>query len=134
MTIKDIADGWTNTLAFLEVRQSIPQDARYATISIDAIEQHLDKNGLLSAFDIHDRGRGLMFLDGAIYRQQKPLSRQQLRALMTINGGEDHTRKALEATGTIKLYSGRHSPVLNPQESIFGPDEEGTAMEEPGKR
>lgn len=99
--LESITDGWENTLAVVELPGSGESEERWV-IEIDDLDRHLDKDGNLSALGIHPSGRGLMFIDGGIYRQLKPFSKDQVRALMTVAGGESLTRDELVKSGHLR--------------------------------
>lgn len=100
LTLNEVSDGWDNTLALVELPGN--GDSGDWEFCIDDVEKHLDGEGRFPANSIHALGRGLMFMDGGIYRQVKPLSKEELKALATFAGGEPLTRAQLVASGVLK--------------------------------
>ncbi len=103
LTEKDVEDGIENTVVFLEAATGTGNRQKTLQLRIADIGELLDKNQSLPADDVHPLGRGMLFADGTMCRQVKPLSKQQVQALMTAAGHEDVKRTDLVAEGFLTI-------------------------------
>jgi hypothetical protein len=101
---EQVTDGLENTLVVLEVPASDEQPESWELALRDLDGRGADEEAA-SATRVHSAGSGMIFADGAIYRLLSPLSVAQLRALLTIDGGESLTRADLERAGQITRIS-----------------------------
>jgi hypothetical protein len=104
ITREQVTDGLENTLVLLEVPASARQPDKWE-LTLRDLDGRDPADEAASATRVHSAGSGLIFADGAIYRLSQPLSVAQLRALLTIDGGEPITRAQLERDGYLVRIS-----------------------------
>jgi hypothetical protein len=99
-TMTEITDGPENTIAVAETsRRDIhwlsPIDFELEDLSFQVNSGH---NSISSC---HRSGPAVLFCDGAVFRLNPNISPETVKALCTINGGEDASRESLLAKGLL---------------------------------
>ena len=96
----DIVDGTESTIALAETTRTdihwlSPRDFLFDQMSFSV------NDGPNSISSDHPRGPAVFFCDGAVFRLNPAIDRDTLRAMLTINGGEDIDRNRLIKNGLI---------------------------------
>ena len=96
----EIVDGLETTIAVAETNRTdihwlSPNDFRVDQMSLTI------NDGPNSISSDHPRGPAVFFCDGAVYRLNPKIDRDTLRAMLTINGGEDVSRAMLVKNGLL---------------------------------
>lgn len=101
-SFNDITDGSANTILLVEsinanVQWTEPRDLDIATMSFkinDASKPSISSR--------HPGGANVAFADGDVYFMTEEITEEELRALITVSGGEDITRDDLIERGILK--------------------------------
>jgi len=96
----EIVDGLDTTIAVAETQRTdihwlSPRDFIFDQMSF------VVNDGPNSISSDHPRGPVVLFCDGAVYRLNPAIDRDILRAMLTINGGEDLSRRLLVTRGLL---------------------------------
>ena len=96
----EIVDGMESTIAVAETKRTdihwlSPRDFVFDQMSLTV------NDGPNSISSDHPRGPAVLFCDGVVYRLNPAIDRDTLRAMLTINGGEDVSRVRLVKNGLI---------------------------------
>lgn len=102
VSFEDITDGLQNTILFVEIANSDiywsePRDLRWDEMSFRINDP--DKPSISSH---HQIGPGVVFADGRFRRLSNSISPDIVKALLTINGGENISRYDLDAEGLLE--------------------------------
>jgi hypothetical protein len=104
VSVDDIVDGAENTVMLVEGEAAAPK--WLPEISFNSLSSIAKSDGMVSPDTGHARGRGLVFADGLVFRLEKSISGEDMKALMTIDGKEPLTRESLVASGHLKHVGG----------------------------
>ena len=102
MELDQITDGLENTILVVEVLSGSTFWTEPLDIEFDAMRFRIDdsENGEISGR--HRGGVNAVFADGETFFLSNSVSADELRALLTIAGGEDVTRQELLDRGVLK--------------------------------
>ena len=98
--ISDITDGTENTIAVVEVADSTVHWLSPVDLKINDLSFAIN-SGNNSISSHHPNGPAVLFCDGAVFRVNPSIDAETLRALCTINGGEDVSRETLLSQGLL---------------------------------
>ena len=93
--LDEITDGLENTIILIETLTGSqfwtePKDLEYSSLTASGIRSH------------HPAGTNACFADDAVYFMSSEISPEELRALLTISGGESITRQSLIERGILR--------------------------------
>jgi len=96
----EIVDGLETTISVAETKRTeihwlSPKDFVFDQMSL------VVNDGPNSISSDHPRGPAVIFCDGAVYRLNPAIDRDTLLAMLTINGGEDLSRRRLVTGGLL---------------------------------
>lgn len=98
--VSDVTDGTANTIAVVEIADSHVHWLSPVDLKIDDMS-FLINSGSNSISSHHSNGPAVLFCDGAVFRINPSMDAETVRALCTINGGEDISRETLISQGLL---------------------------------
>ncbi len=101
-THTDITDGTANTLVAVEIDHPNVHWLQPWTLSIETMSFRVNDSSKPSISSQHPGGANVAFVDGEVYFMSEDIEPQQLRALITISGGENVTRDELIDKGLLR--------------------------------
>ncbi len=96
----EITDGLENTIAVVEVVNSSVHWLSPVDLEFDSMSFKIN-DGPQSISSSHPAGPMALFADGVVFRLNPEIPAETVRALCTINGGEDLSRDALVEQGLL---------------------------------
>lgn len=99
-TRSEIVDGLESTIAIAETRQTDVHWLSPVDLNVEAMSFTVN-DGPNSISSRHPRGPAVMFCDGAVFRLNPLIDSGTLKALVTINGGEEVSRDQLVDRGLL---------------------------------
>lgn len=102
VSLDDITDGPENTILLVEIADSEIHWSEPRDLHIDQMSFTINDPAKPSISSPHQLGPGVVFADGYYCRIAKSMPPETLKALMTISGGENVSRKKLSQQGHLR--------------------------------
>lgn len=100
--LDEITDGMENTILFVETLNSRTKWTEPMDLDFNTMSMKINDPLKPSVSSRHPGGANVVFVDGATYFVTEKITPAELRALLTIAGGENVTRRDLEKRGVIR--------------------------------
>lgn len=102
ITHVDVTDGTANTLLAVEIDHPNVHWLQPWALSIETMSFRVNDRSTPSISSQHRGGANVAFVDGEVYFMSEEIDPQQLRALITISGGESVSRDELIDKGLLR--------------------------------